>query len=82
MDQTEFSGHRVLVLGAKTHNIQILRSVLTIVGVGKIVQVEDGATAAHLLCIEHFNAVFCELGAKPSSPLSGWPAGARACSIP
>ena len=68
MEQTEFSGHRILVLGAKTHNIQILRSVLTIVGVGKIVQVEDGATAAHLLCIENFNAVFCELG--PEAQLS------------
>jgi CheY-like chemotaxis protein len=64
MDQTEFSGHRILVLGAKTHNIQILRSVLVMVGVGKIVQVDDGAAAAHLLCIEHFNAVFCELGAE------------------
>ena len=64
MEQTEFSGHRVLVLGAKTHNIQILRSVLVMVGVGKIMQVEDGASAAHLLCVEHFNAVFCELGAE------------------
>ena len=64
MDHTEFSGHRVLVLGTKTHNIQILRSVLTMVGVSKIMQVEDGATAASMLCMEHFNAVFCELDAE------------------
>lgn len=64
MDQSEFSRHRVLVLGTKTHTIQILRSVLVMVGVGRIVQVEDGATAAHLLSMENFNAVFCELDAE------------------
>jgi len=64
MDQTEFSGHRVLLLGAKTHNIQILRSVLALVGVGKMIYTEDRTTALHLLCMEHFNAVFCELDAQ------------------
>lgn len=64
MDQTEFSGHRVLLLGAKTHNIQILRSVLALAGVGKMVHVEDSAVAIDLLCMDHFNAVFCELEAE------------------
>ena len=64
MDQTEFSGHRVLLLGSKTHNVLILRSVLTMVGVGKMVQTEDRASALRLLCMEHFNAVFCELEAE------------------
>jgi CheY-like chemotaxis protein len=64
MDQTEFSGHRILLLGAKTHNIQVLRSVLNIAGVGKVVQVDDSAAALNLLAMEHFNAVFCELEAE------------------
>jgi CheY-like chemotaxis protein len=63
MEQTEFSGHRVLLLGAKTHNIQVLRSVLNIAGVGKVVHVEDSTAAVNLLAMEHFNAVFCELDA-------------------
>lgn len=64
MDQTEFSGHRVLLLAAKTHNVLILRSVLAMVGVGKVVQTDDKASAIHMLCMEHFNAVFCELDAE------------------
>jgi len=61
MEQTEFSDHRVLLLGARTHNIQLLRSVLTIVGVGRIVQAEDSAAALALLAIQHFTAIFCAL---------------------
>jgi len=61
MEQTEFSGHRVLLLGAKTHNVQVLRSVLVFIGVGKTVLVETGAAAINQLSIEHFHAVFCEL---------------------
>jgi CheY-like chemotaxis protein len=64
MDQTEFSGHRVLLLGAKTHSVQILRSVLALVGVGKTIQTDNKAAALDLLCREHFNAVFCELDAE------------------
>ena len=64
MDQTEFSGHRVLLLVGKTHNIQVLRSVLALVGVGKIIYTDDKGYAVDLLCMEHFNAVFCELGAE------------------
>lgn len=64
MEQTEFSGHRVLLLGGNTHNIQVLRSVLAIVGVGNAVHVEAGGPALALLSKEHFNAVFCELEAE------------------
>jgi PleD family two-component response regulator len=64
MEQTEFSGHRVLLIGAKTHNVQVLRSVLAMVGVGKVVQVGDSNAAINLLSIEHFHAVFCELEAE------------------
>lgn len=64
MEQTEFSGHRVLLIGAKTHNVQVLRSVLAMVGVGKVVRAEDSTAAIKLLSIEHFHAAFCELEAE------------------
>jgi PleD family two-component response regulator len=59
MEQTEFSRHRVLLVGGKTHNLQLLRSVLTLIGVGKIAHAECEA-ALDLLASEHFHAVFCE----------------------
>jgi two-component system chemotaxis response regulator CheY len=61
MEQTDFSGHRVLILGAKTHGVQILRSVLGVAGISQMIHVEDSRRAAELLTTEHFNAVFCEL---------------------
>src|SRR3569833_2359481 len=64
MEQTEFSRHRVLLLGGKTHNLQLLRWVLGIVGVGKAVQVDDSAAALKLLGEENYHAVFCELDSQ------------------
>ena len=64
MERTEFSAHRVLVLGAKTHAMQLLRSVLGIAGVGKVVHVEHPRRALELLGMEHFSAVFCDHGAE------------------
>ena len=61
MEQTEFNAHRVLVLGPKNHAIQVLRSVLVIIGVGKVVHIEDAPGALDLLTMEHFHAVFCVL---------------------
>src|SRR3954464_11518610 len=63
MEQTEFSAHRVLLLGPKHHSIQVLRSVLAIIGVGKSVHVEETAAALDLLTMEHFHAVLCVLKA-------------------
>jgi two-component system chemotaxis response regulator CheY len=60
MKRMDFSAHRVLVVGAKTHAVQLLRSVLSIAGVGKITHVEDGRRALELLGMEHFSAVFCD----------------------
>ncbi|HEX4026937.1 MAG TPA: hypothetical protein VHX18_04900 [Rhizomicrobium sp.] len=61
MEPSDFSAYRVLVLGAKTHGILLLRSVLNIIGVVKVVHVEHPRRALELLRIEHFNAVFCDL---------------------
>jgi two-component system, chemotaxis family, chemotaxis protein CheY len=58
MERSEFSAHRVLVLGAKSHAILLLRSILGNVGVGKAVHVEHPTRALDLLRMEHLNAIF------------------------
>jgi CheY-like chemotaxis protein len=62
MDGTDFSAHRVLVVGGKTHAIQLLRSVLGIAGIGKIIYVQDSRHALELLGREAFSAVFYDHG--------------------
>ncbi len=39
MERSDFSSHRILVLGGKTHTIGILRSILSNAGVTKIIHV-------------------------------------------
>lgn len=58
MERAEFSSHRVLVLGGKTHMIGLLRSIMNIVGITRITLVEDSARALELLGMEHFTSVF------------------------
>jgi two-component system chemotaxis response regulator CheY len=58
MERTDFSQHRVLLVGPKTHTLQLLRSVMNIAGVGKIIHVEESRRALELLGLEHFQAVF------------------------
>jgi CheY-like chemotaxis protein len=58
MERTDFSRHRVLLVGPKTHTLQLLRSVMNISGVGKIVHVEEARRALDMLGMEHFHAVF------------------------
>lgn len=58
MERADFSSHRVLILGGKTHAIGLLRSILYIVGLTKITLVEDGYRALELLSMEHFTSVF------------------------
>lgn len=67
MERTEFDAHRVLMLGPKNHAIQVLRSVLAIVGVGKVAHVEDVASGLEILTMEHFHAVFCVLDGNAQS---------------
>jgi two-component system chemotaxis response regulator CheY len=62
MERIDFSAHRVLLVGAKTHAIQLLRSLLTNAGIGKVSHVEEGRRALELLSMEHFSAVFCDYG--------------------
>jgi CheY-like chemotaxis protein len=58
MNRTDFSHHRVLLVGPKTHALQLLRSVMNISGVGKIIHVEEARRALELLGMEQFHAVF------------------------
>jgi CheY-like chemotaxis protein len=60
MEQSEFSAHRVLVLGTKSHAMMLLRSILGSTGVGRVVHVEHPHRALELLAIEPFDAVFCD----------------------
>ena len=70
MERSEFSAHRVLVLGAKSHTIMLLRSILGTVNVGKVVHVEHSSRALELLAMEHFNAVFCDPAIEPAGEQS------------
>ncbi|MFO1249126.1 MAG: hypothetical protein U1E93_13140 [Alphaproteobacteria bacterium] len=58
MKRSDFSQHRILLAGPKTHALQLLRSVMNIAGVGKIIHVEEGKRALELLGMDHFHAVF------------------------
>ncbi len=58
MERADFSSHRVLVLGGKTHMIGLLRSIMNIVGITRITLVEDKSRALELLSMEHFTSVF------------------------
>jgi two-component system chemotaxis response regulator CheY len=64
MDRSEFSAHRILVLGAKSHAVMLLRSILGTVGVGRVVHIEHPRRALELLGLEQFSAVFCDLAAE------------------
>jgi two-component system, chemotaxis family, chemotaxis protein CheY len=66
MERSEFSAHRVLVLGAKSHAIMLLRSILGNVGVGKVVHVEHPRRALELLGMEHLSAVFYDPAIEPA----------------
>lgn len=58
MERADFSSHRVLVLGGKTHTVTLLRSIMNIIGLTKITLVEDQSRALELLSREHFTSVF------------------------
>jgi two-component system chemotaxis response regulator CheY len=60
MERADFSAHRVLVLGAKTHGIQLICSILGIAGIGKVIRVCDARRALELLSRERFSAVVCD----------------------
>ena len=60
MDRADFSGHRILFVGGKTHTMGLVRSILGIMGVTQILHLEENNRALELLTIEHFHAVFLD----------------------
>jgi CheY-like chemotaxis protein len=58
MERADFSSHRVLILGGKTHTVTLLRSIMNIIGLTRITLVEDKGRALELLSMEHFTSVF------------------------
>ncbi len=76
MKRSDFSSHRVLVLGGKSHTIGLLRSILGIAGVTQIIHVEESPRALELLSMEHFTAVFCDHTAEELDGMS-FPVAAR-----
>ena len=76
MERSDFSSHRILVLGGKTHTLSLLRSILSIAGVTQIIHVEESRRALELLSMEHFTAVFCDHTAQELDGMS-FPVAAR-----
>jgi two-component system chemotaxis response regulator CheY len=58
LERGDFSGHKIMLLGGKTHAMALLRSILTIMGITRIVHVQDTRSAMELLGMETFHAVF------------------------
>ena len=76
MDRADFSAHRILIVGAKTHTLSVLRSILGVLGVSNVVQIDDSARALDLLATEGFSTVFCTPDAQPIDGMS-FPVAAR-----
>lgn len=76
MDRADFSGHRILIVGAKTHALGLLRSILGVMGISNILQIEDSARALELLATEGFSTVFCTPDAQAIDGMS-FPVAAR-----
>lgn len=60
MDHLGFENLGVMLVGAKTHPMAVVRAVLGLAGVTRITQVEQPGRALEVLKTEYFTAVFCE----------------------
>jgi CheY-like chemotaxis protein len=65
MEKFDFSPLKILVVGAKSHDILLLKSVLGIAGLGQVIHVEDSRRAIEILCMESIHAVVCDASAAP-----------------
>ena len=69
LELADFAQLRIMLLSGKTHGAQTLRSVLTLAGVIKIINVVEPRRALDLLTMEHFDAVFADEAAGPVEDL-------------
>ena len=60
MKTTDTARQPILLVGAKSHSLLLLRSVLGIAGVAKIVHLPDARSAIGALAFDRFSAVFCD----------------------
>jgi CheY-like chemotaxis protein len=65
MEKFDFAPLKILVVGAKSHDILLLKSVLGIAGLGQVIHVEDSRRAIEILCMESIHAVVCDASAAP-----------------
>lgn len=56
----EISQHHILIVGAKSHSLLLLRSVLGIAGVTRIAHLPDARSAIAALAQDRYSAVFCD----------------------
>lgn len=70
MNYSDFSAHRALLVGRKTHTLGLLRSILNLMGITKVHQVEKSARALDMLMTESFTAVFCSADAETVGEVS------------
>jgi DNA-binding response OmpR family regulator len=64
------------MVGAKSHTLGLMRSILGIMGISNILQIEDSVHALELLATEGFSTVFCTPGARPVDGMT-FPVAAR-----
>lgn len=72
----DISAHRVLVVGNRTHGIQLLCWVLVNAGITQIVHVDEPERAIELLRLQRFSAVYCDDGVAGVGGLT-FPAAVR-----
>ena len=59
-EQESFKDLRVIIVGGRSGNVQVLRTVLGMAGIVDVVAVSDSKHAVDLLRREQFAAVFCD----------------------
>ncbi len=62
MNETDFKSLRVLIVGGRAANVQILRTAFGLLGVRKIAAIQESGRAIEALRTQTFNAVFCDAG--------------------
>jgi CheY-like chemotaxis protein len=65
MEKSDFSPLKILVVGEKSHDTLLLKTVLGIAGLGQVIHVEDSRRAIEILCVESVHAVICDANAAP-----------------
>ena len=63
MTEADLKRLRVLVVGGKAANVQILRTAFGLIGIRLITAIQEPARAVEALRMQSFNAIFCDAAA-------------------